>query len=63
MFLAHVKAHEQGPYDHHDDKDHNHDHDEKAFDVHRTAGDGEPAPRDCCVVLTCGAGGETGMRS
>lgn len=47
MFLAHVKTHEQGPYDHHDDKDHNHDHDEKAFDVHGTAGDAEPAPGDC----------------
>lgn len=47
MFLAHVKAHEQGPYNHHDDKDHHHDHDEKAFEVHRAAGDPEPALGGC----------------
>lgn len=47
MFLAHVKTHEQGPYNHHDDKDHHHDHDEKALEVHRAAGDAEPAPGGC----------------
>lgn len=44
MFLAHVKSHEQGPNNHHDNKDH--DHDEKAFDLPKT-GDSEPVPRDC----------------
>lgn len=47
MFLAHVKTHEQGPYNHHDDKNHHHDHDEKAFQVHRAAGDAELAPGGC----------------
>lgn len=47
MFLAHVQTHEQGPYDHHDDKDHHHDHDEKALEVHRAARDAELGPGGC----------------
>lgn len=47
MFLAHVKTHEQGPYNHHDDQDHHDNHDEKAFEVHRAARDAQPAPGGC----------------
>lgn len=46
-----MKTHEQGPYNHHDDKDHHHNHDEEAFEVHRAAGDAEPALGGCRVVL------------
>lgn len=47
MFLTHVKAHEQGPYNHHDNKDHHHNHDEKAFEMHGAAGDAELTPGTC----------------
>lgn len=47
VFLTHVKAHEQGPYNHHHNKDHHHNHDEKAFEMHRAAGDAELAPGTC----------------
>jgi hypothetical protein len=52
MFLAHMKTHEQSPYNHHDDKDHHHNHDEKAFEVHWATGDAKPAPGACRVILT-----------
>lgn len=51
MFLTHVKAHEQGPYDHHDNKDHHHNHDEKPLEMHGAAGDAELAPGTCRVIL------------
>lgn len=53
MFLTHVEAHEQSPYNHHDNEDHHHNHDEKAFEVHGTAGDAELAPGTCRVIFAC----------
>lgn len=47
MFLTHVKAHEQGPYNHHHNKDHHHNHDEQSFQMHGAAGDAELAPGTC----------------
>lgn len=51
MFLTHVKAHEQSPYNHHDDKDYHHNHDEKAFEMHGAAGNAKLAPGTCRVIL------------
>lgn len=47
MFLTHVKAHKQGPYNHHDNEDNHHNHDEKAFEMHGATGDAELAPGTC----------------